>query len=273
MMSDAIRHSVAHVGPRQRLACGGFTLVELLVVIGIVAILTAILVPALGAARMSARKAACMSNLRQVGMAIHSYAMEYNDSIPVGPTAPPFLSPSDFYPSTGAPTSLVSLKSGKPVGLGLLLAGHLAAQPRVLYCPDSDQRISAEEELAAVGIGQAECSYYYRHASITRLFDNPADPPPKRIPLSNPGRNRDGQPIRALAIDTQFLCPSDLADFGVFPRTHHRERLVNILFAEGHVVSRSNEDGRFTADIPSPSDVRNAFSKILRVLEWADQER
>ncbi|MFW6058529.1 MAG: DUF1559 domain-containing protein [Phycisphaeraceae bacterium] len=50
-----------------------FTLVELLVVISITALLIALLLPALRAARESARSAQCMSNLRQVGIAMHSY--------------------------------------------------------------------------------------------------------------------------------------------------------------------------------------------------------
>ena len=51
----------------------GFTLVELLVVIGIIAILVAVLLPALAAARAAANKTACLSNLRQLGLAILEY--------------------------------------------------------------------------------------------------------------------------------------------------------------------------------------------------------
>ncbi len=251
---------------------GGFTLIELLVVMAIVSVLLAVLVPVLASARASARKIACMSNLSQIGTAIHSYSIEYNDSIPIGPTAPPFLSPADFYPSTGAPTSLVSLRSGKPVGLGLLLAEHLSRQPKVIFCPDPDQHISADSELANVDVRQAQCSYYYRHASVTRLFDSHTDPPPHHVALSNLGQNRNGRAVRALAIDSQFLCSSELAEFNVKPRTHHRQKLANILFSDGHVISRANADGRFTVDLRDHGDIRNAFSKILDVLEQADEE-
>jgi prepilin-type processing-associated H-X9-DG protein len=252
---------------------GAFALVELLVVIGIVAVLMGVLVPALTLARASVRKIACISNLNQIGTAIHLYSVEYNDSIPIGPKAPPFLSPADFYPSTGAPTSLVSLRNGKPVGLGLLLRDHLSQQPKVLFCPDPDQYISVDTELANVGIRQAQCSYYYRHASVTRLFDSPTVPPPHHVALTNLGQNRNGRPIRALAIDTQFLCPSDLAEFNVKPRTHHRERLANILFFDGHVASCPNADGRFTVDLRDYTQLRDAFNKILEVLERGDEEQ
>jgi len=251
---------------------GAFTLIELLVVIVIVAALMGLLVPILASARASARKVACVSNLSQIGKAIHLYSMDFDDSIPVGPIAPPFLSPADFYPSTGAPTSLVSLRNGKPVGLGLMLQDYLFQQPEVLFCPDPDQYLSVDDELANVGIRQAQSSYYYRHGSVTSLFDSPADLPPRRVALTDLGRNRNGRSIRALAIDTQFLCPSTLAEFNVKPRTHHREKFANILFSGGHVVSCSNDDGRFTVDLRDYSEMRDAFNKILEVLERGDEE-
>ena len=53
-----------------------FTLVELLVVIGIIAVLISILLPVMGRARESARRAQCLSNLRQISIAVLSYAQE-----------------------------------------------------------------------------------------------------------------------------------------------------------------------------------------------------
>ena len=94
--------------------------------------------------------APCALEPDQIGIAIHSYAGDNDGRIPYGPKAPPFVSPSDLYPSTGAPTSLLSLQSGAPAALGLLLAQQLATQPKVLFCPGTDQPLDANAELAKV---------------------------------------------------------------------------------------------------------------------------
>ena len=61
----------------------GFTLIELLVVIAIIAILAAILFPVFARAREKARLTVCLSNLKQIGLACHMYAQDWDELFPV----------------------------------------------------------------------------------------------------------------------------------------------------------------------------------------------
>jgi prepilin-type N-terminal cleavage/methylation domain-containing protein len=244
-----------------------FTLIELLVVIAVIAVLLGVLVPSLRKAKNQAKLVVCASNLRNIGTAIHAYAHEYNDSIPFGPEAPP-LGGSQFYTVTGDVTSLISLYNGDPVGLGLMLDGYLAEQPKVLFCPGADQPSNAEVELSRVGKLQAQCDYYYRHASVAMLYGEPEE---IHVRLGSLGKNSDGRSIAALVMDTQFLADLSLEAFGVITRTNHDREAVNILMADNQVIRRDNSDDTFTVDIEAyPYD---ALEKILAVFEKADELR
>src|SRR5262249_15795329 len=59
-----------------------FTLIELLVVIAIFAILAAILFPVFAQARAKARQAACLSNMKQIGLGLMMYAQDYDETLP-----------------------------------------------------------------------------------------------------------------------------------------------------------------------------------------------
>ncbi|MDY6912876.1 MAG: type II secretion system protein [Planctomycetota bacterium] len=67
---------------------GGFTLVELLIVIGIISLLAALTVPSLNQAKVVARRVACRGNLRAVGVAFRMYLDESDDIMPVAAQMP-----------------------------------------------------------------------------------------------------------------------------------------------------------------------------------------
>jgi len=80
----------------------GFTLVELLVVIGIIAVLIGVLLPALNVARQQALSVKCLSNMRQLGTAFALYVVDNKGWMPSSDTCGP-ITPNQFYDATGTP--------------------------------------------------------------------------------------------------------------------------------------------------------------------------
>jgi prepilin-type N-terminal cleavage/methylation domain-containing protein len=118
----------------------GFTLIELLVVIAIIAILAALLLPSLSNAKMSAQRTACISNLRQVNLAIRLYADDFDDSLPVLPSPNPYANGLGAY--------------YKEVVKGYLgLTGPPSVDEKVFACP-------ADRELH-LQLGHAFTSYTF----------------------------------------------------------------------------------------------------------------
>jgi prepilin-type N-terminal cleavage/methylation domain-containing protein/prepilin-type processing-associated H-X9-DG protein len=118
---------VIRFGRRQTNA---FTLIEVLVVIAIIAMLVAILLPALGQSKEQARRAVCGSNLRQIITATQMYAEKYKGFVP--------FSLPEFNASL---TWIAYQRFHLPYGyvhLGLLYGGKLIPSPSILYCSSNE---------------------------------------------------------------------------------------------------------------------------------------
>jgi prepilin-type N-terminal cleavage/methylation domain-containing protein/prepilin-type processing-associated H-X9-DG protein len=105
----------------------GFTLVELLVVIGIIGVLIGIIVPALTKAREASLRVKCLSNLRQLGTAYQIYANMYKDYIPIG-----------YWSGQKQTNYLINYNEGGVsfyTIMGLLYQAKLLQSPEALYCP------------------------------------------------------------------------------------------------------------------------------------------
>jgi prepilin-type N-terminal cleavage/methylation domain-containing protein/prepilin-type processing-associated H-X9-DG protein len=114
--------------PASGRASRGFTLIELLVVIAIIAILAALLLPALSRAKTSALRVACVSNLRQTGLALGMYLGDYGDRFPDRRDQKQSL-PGGFKPWSTWPNS--DPRSGWAASLLL----PYAPNPEIWVCP------------------------------------------------------------------------------------------------------------------------------------------
>ena len=126
--------------PHSRCRRMGFTLIELLVVISIVALLIAMLLPALKKAKETARLLKCLSNIKQINTGLHIYASEYDGRFPPGHfdhnAALMFYLATRHNEHIGYHVDkVVDGFTNYFTGHGVLYALDIVTDPRVFYCP------------------------------------------------------------------------------------------------------------------------------------------
>jgi prepilin-type N-terminal cleavage/methylation domain-containing protein/prepilin-type processing-associated H-X9-DG protein len=146
-----------------------FTLIELLVVVAIIAILAALLLPALSRAREQSKRALCASNLHQVGIALHLYADDNNGWFPA--TAVTWVGGTECYGSgTGR---LGGLLVQPPSGFNP--AGPLR-DPKVLFCPSQRAFVYPDSTTPPGQLGWARDASGYRNMGYFMILIQPTDP-------------------------------------------------------------------------------------------------
>lgn len=156
----------------ERRALRGFTLVELLIVIGIIAVLIAILLPALSRARQAANQAVCFNNLRQIGLAMVMYTSDNEGLYPftagIDEPGPQF---SDW----------VYWEPGRDISQSAIARylGGAAFDANVLHCPSDTgarprvQELGTSPYFPSYSVNMYFSSYYDWSRIPLRLVKNP----------------------------------------------------------------------------------------------------
>jgi prepilin-type N-terminal cleavage/methylation domain-containing protein/prepilin-type processing-associated H-X9-DG protein len=261
-MKSQIRNQKAQMPP-------GFTLIELLVVIAIIAILAAMLLPALLRAKSKAQAISCHSNLKQLQLAYQIYTHDYHDALPlnssVGPASGPMMQSgpgSWVLGNAQVDTTLINLRGG-------LLYDYVRT-PGVYRCPTDRSTVIGQTDL------QRTRSY-----SLSTWLNGVYDPynwSPSTIPED---KNKYSQlvplpPSRIFAFidedeqsidDGAMVVPSDLYSGQVniwwdLPSDRHNQG-CNLSFTDGHVERwRWESPKKFTAhQVPSanPADHEDMY--------------
>jgi len=254
----------------------GFTLVELLVVIGVIALLAALLLGVLGRAQVSARVASCGSNLSQIFKAARMYANVWRDLLPDLYAGLPEAQHATRYRTSHYTRNTDTEGHDVPCGLWLIATGDYAPSNELYYCPNTPgpYRYNATGNQAVEGVPQM-CYYAYNYF-------------PDTVPESQPGRL---EPPLGLTLDDVSNCLSVprkprfyalLADVFInsLEMTHRARNGLNVCYCDGSVqwvslgtekipwndttTIEGSEADAFSDDLPGYRAVRDAWEFLSR---------
>jgi prepilin-type N-terminal cleavage/methylation domain-containing protein/prepilin-type processing-associated H-X9-DG protein len=216
----------------------GFTLVELLVVIAIIAILAALLLPALVRGKEKAYRTECVNNLRQLALAIHLYADDNRDTLPGPIWQGLYYVYNDetermlYYiaPLLSLPPASPLVRTGK---VARCAASAVSAHERSGTPPESLSRpvsyiVSAEVTNITTEIVTRPFGYPYS-SKFYRLTQGPDEPPKRVHEIKNPARS-----WAVTDADQQNSFPGGLY-FDLIPVNKVHGQVRNQLFFDWHV--------------------------------------
>jgi len=213
-MIKPIQMLFQHLTRRFRRSARAFTLIELLVVIAIIAILAVLLSPALARARESARRAVCMSNVQQIGLAYKQFSVDNDQSFPTGTTA----------------NSVFALPFG--------LSNYLAAG-RIYICPSDDRQSvpTASSFATTANVLSYACAVGDANGTVGLTENNSSE----QILIFDRGVRSAAGTVEGASTDHVSLFTNTAA--GWLATSPHKGEGGNIFFVGGHVVWKRRLDG------------------------------